>query len=84
MDWRHEAACRDKDPDIFFPLGSGAGASLDMAMARAVCSHCPVVQTCLDWAIDTDQLEGVWGGMSLRERNRYARRRPQYLEWESA
>lgn len=55
--------CKGMDPAIFFPT---RGASLDEA--RAVCALCPVRVDCLDYAMQTAQKFGVWGGLSERER----------------
>lgn len=63
-DWRHRAACRDEDPELFFP-----GVHNDqLAQARAVCYRCPVRRACLEWALARPEMFGVWGGMSERER----------------
>ena len=37
MDWRHRAACRDEDPELFFPIGNTGPALLQIEEARAVC-----------------------------------------------
>lgn len=69
--WQARAACRDVDPDLFFPIGppnTGAGAR-QVARARAVCRRCPVAAACLRFALDTRQADGVWGGTTEGERN---------------
>jgi WhiB family transcriptional regulator, redox-sensing transcriptional regulator len=74
MDWRNYAACRNADPDLFFPLGT-VGASLpQIEQAKQVCRTCPVSKTCLRWALDNGDA-GVWGGTTDEERRR--RRQPR-------
>lgn len=67
--WRH-GACRGHDPDIFFPE---RGASAEPA--RAICSTCPVIEPCLEYATTTPVRFGVWGGKSERQRKRIRERR---------
>ena len=74
MDWRHNAACRDEDPELFFPIGNTGPALLQIEEAKAVCRRCAVVETCLAWAIETGQDAGVWGGLSEDERRALKRR----------
>ena len=38
--WRSTAACRDTDPDLFFPVGTTGPALVQIAQAKAVCSEC--------------------------------------------
>jgi WhiB family redox-sensing transcriptional regulator len=64
-DWQRRAACRDEDPELFFPTSPAAAA---IWSARAVCRRCPVEGDCLRWALDTGQDHGVWGGMTEEER----------------
>jgi WhiB family transcriptional regulator, redox-sensing transcriptional regulator len=69
-DWRHRAACRDVDPDLFFPLGT-VGASLpQIEQAKQICRTCPVCRSCLGWALDHGDA-GVWGGTTEEERRRH-------------
>ncbi|MGW0366163.1 WhiB family transcriptional regulator [Streptomyces sp. NPDC002990] len=74
MNWRHEAACRWEDPDLFFPVGSSGPALLQIEEAKAVCRRCPVMENCLQWALEAGQDLGVWGGMSEEERRAVKRR----------
>lgn len=74
MDWRHQAACLDEDPELFFPIGNTGPALLQVEEAKKVCARCPVRQECLDWALSAGQDYGVWGGMSEDERRALKRR----------
>lgn len=74
MDWRHRAACREEDPELFFPIGTTGPAILQVETAKQVCQRCDVSADCLEWAIDTGQEAGVWGGLSEDERRSLNRR----------
>jgi WhiB family transcriptional regulator, redox-sensing transcriptional regulator len=74
MDWRHRAACRDEDPELFFPIGTTGPAAEQTAAAKAVCARCPVSHDCLTWALETGQDAGVWGGLDEDERRALKRR----------
>jgi WhiB family redox-sensing transcriptional regulator len=50
LEWQEEVACRDVDPEIFFPEKDGSYAD-----ARRVCSQCPVLDECRRW---NDRIEG--------------------------
>jgi WhiB family transcriptional regulator, redox-sensing transcriptional regulator len=74
-DWRHRAACRDFDPELFFPVGTTGPALAQVREAKAICARCPVVAQCLAWALETGQQYGVWGGKSEDERKAMRPRR---------
>ncbi|MHC3470038.1 WhiB family transcriptional regulator [Streptomyces sp. 7R007] len=73
--WRDQAACRNEDPDLFFPIGTSGPALLQTEQAKAVCGRCPVREECLGWALDHGEILGVWGGTSEMERRALQRRR---------
>ncbi|MFC6878588.1 MULTISPECIES: WhiB family transcriptional regulator [Actinomadura] len=74
MDWRHRAACRDVDPELFFPIGNTGPAILQIEEAKQVCRRCDVTDACLRWALESGQDSGVWGGMGEDERRALKRR----------
>ena len=63
--WQHMAACRDRDPRLFFDPDSAGIA------ARIICGSCPVRSPCAGYAIEMmhrgTELEGVWGGVNLSQ-----------------
>ncbi|MGH9151004.1 MAG: WhiB family transcriptional regulator [Acidimicrobiales bacterium] len=65
--WRRLAACRGLDPDIFFPTSED-----EAGPAKSVCGTCSVREACLEWALTSGE-EGVWGGLTERERRRLRR-----------
>jgi WhiB family redox-sensing transcriptional regulator len=73
-DTKPRPACRDEDPELFFPVGVSGPATLQVAEAKAVCQRCPLRAKCLEYALRTGQDTGVWGGMSEDERRVLKRR----------
>jgi len=74
MTWRDRAACLQEDPELFFPVGNTGPALLQIEKARMVCHRCEVAQACLNWAVESRQQDGVWGGQSDDERRALKRR----------
>jgi WhiB family redox-sensing transcriptional regulator len=66
-DWRHRAAYRDEDPELFHPVGDDGPALVQIAVATAVCARCPVVADCLSYALVVLP-EGVAGGLTAEQR----------------
>jgi WhiB family transcriptional regulator, redox-sensing transcriptional regulator len=74
MDWRDYAACRDVDPDLFFPLGTSGASLHQIDEAKRICRTCPVCGPCLRWALDSGDA-GVWGATTEDERRNRRRLR---------
>lgn len=60
--WTERAACREVDPDLWFPERGDAEAR---KAAVRICATCPVVEPCRE--AGAGQL-GIWGGQTERER----------------
>ena len=69
--WRDWGRCRSLDPAIFHP---DEGDDALAAEAKAICAPCPVRAACLDHALAARENEGIWGGLTARERRRLVRR----------
>lgn len=72
--WRDQAACSAHDSSIFFPAGESGAAAGQIRLAKQICSGCDVSDECLDYAIDTNQVAGIWGGLTEDERRPLRRR----------
>ncbi|MDF2805444.1 MAG: WhiB family transcriptional regulator [Cellulosimicrobium sp.] len=72
QDWAAAGSCRrdDVDPELFFhPEGETGKARQDRVVAaKAVCADCPVLATCLEYALARGEQYGVWGGTGEEER----------------
>lgn len=66
--WEHQAECKNAQPDIFHPEKGGSTRE-----AKKICSRCPVIQECLDYALEHNERFGIWGGLSERERRQMQR-----------
>jgi WhiB family redox-sensing transcriptional regulator len=78
LEWQEQALCRDYDNVLFF--GPDAGESeLERqsreGRAKLVCQRCPVKEACLEFAMETNQKYGIWGGHTDKERASLKRRR---------
>lgn len=75
--YRDEAACKGADPEIFYPTRGE-----DLSTALAYCAICPVVEECLIAGWIEGDIYSVRGGMSARQRFRWAKGRRRALRCE--
>ena len=78
LDWQEDAACREYDNILFFGEDQGESELERQSRegeAKAVCQRCPVAEPCLEFAIETNQKYGIWGGLTDKERASLKRRR---------
>lgn len=68
--WREIAACNDRADVDFFPVAEAAAAT---SAAKEVCAGCQVADDCLQFALETNQPDGIWGGMTFAERRKLRR-----------
>ena len=79
-EWRTYAKCRGEDPELFFPERNINTYRFVAAQAKAIClgrdgrPRCPVLDECLNEAIEQDELFGIRGSLSHRERNALVRK----------
>jgi hypothetical protein len=72
-DWRDDAACREEDSEAFFANSATSEGKLAIQHAKSICARCPSQVQCGQWALETRQAYGVWGGLSEDERRRTLR-----------
>jgi WhiB family redox-sensing transcriptional regulator len=66
--WTDQAACRGQNELFFAPAGERPETrALRESKARAVCTACPVLSPCRQWARENREY-GYWGGESEEER----------------
>jgi len=68
--WLTKAACHGMDQSLFFPdddLPSVEVQKLNRA-AKLICADCPVREACLADALSRQEVDGVWGGATPKER----------------
>ena len=77
LEWQEAAACRPYENTVFF--GEDGESELERqareSEAKAICRTCPVQEPCLEFAMETNQKYGIWGGLSDKERASLKRRR---------
>lgn len=69
--WMVDAACRDSDPELFFPA-EGERSSKDSIRrtfeAKSVCHGCRVKMICREWAFRKKDKVAILGGTTPAER----------------
>jgi WhiB family transcriptional regulator, redox-sensing transcriptional regulator len=82
VSWMSHGACRQADPELFFPIATAKGpAARQVEAAKAVCAACAVRAKCLSYALEA-MPDGIWGGTTLEER--HTARRRQFRRQDSA
>lgn len=66
-------ACQEVPDAFFIELGDG-NCGYKTRVAKNLCEECPVKFECLQYALESNEQEGIWGGLTPAERRRLRRR----------
>lgn len=69
-EWMIDGACTGKPADLFYPTQGHVPRP-----AVEICDTCTVKKECLDYSIEIQDWEGVWGGVPGRKRRAIAKAR---------
>lgn len=61
-------------PDLFFAESTSNSPQADIQVAKRACKSCPLLMPCATYAIEWQENDGVWGGMSASERRQIRKR----------
>jgi len=70
--WRKRSACKGQSSraaDPWYPEDDDYSQESTW-IARTICASCPVREMCLEYAIETGQQHGIWGGLDPEERRK--------------
>jgi WhiB family transcriptional regulator, redox-sensing transcriptional regulator len=67
MEWILEANCGNANTDLFF-----SKYKKEQDMAKSICQSCKVSLDCLKFAINNQCDDGIFGGLTAKERSIYA------------
>lgn len=84
INWRDQAKCLGKDPELFFPIGDGPPAREQAAEAQRICGGCPVRDACARGACEAHLSDGIFGGFQLPRQKSTLRRHVEKLNAASA
>jgi WhiB family redox-sensing transcriptional regulator len=78
MEWREKGACWgitiSPETDYWYPEEDDEDKALKIETAKAICSQCPVLDECFEYALEYEDEFGIWGGKTPRERRAYKRK----------
>lgn len=69
-EWQYQGSCRETDPESFFSPDAERGPKryARETAAKQLCARCPVIEQCLEHALKVREPYGVWGGLTVGER----------------
>jgi WhiB family redox-sensing transcriptional regulator len=77
--WTENALCKRlvdaglAHPDDWWPIG--VEHPKEVRLARRRCTGCPVWRECREYALANGEGEGIWGGLTARERRALVKQR---------